>query len=794
MHTISFDSSYVRSTVGTTIITGTSREGRALSVALETDVRNNLLPVASNTDPVGLRVIIDGSSIPNIQLHKRIAFRPFLYLPTGGGGGGGSCETSCGSSTGNNETCPTATYLDIVGIPDTTTGSLPRIRQIAGSSAYGIFHVDVNPTEDSSNNQQCGVTYEPGDHTGVSSTVIILSLRNIVLSHCSLLPAVGVTTFRNIGSSSSSDLRTVSLLLSGVSLLSNDASSLFIQARDSDVILSMNDTVFRNNKNMQALAMRAEGSVQLVAKLDNCTFASNQSPLPGTALSFLSPSFTSRHQLSVTRTIFSGNRVDSGDSDTSACQLFIRTDSTAAMQSQLSTTTFGLTPLPRACAVRTVTVCPPGAGVARLGSCTPCSVGSYSLGGSESSCVLCTAGQYASSMGALSCTKCAAGQTSSGSVVSGVGSGGYQGGTGCVECERGTYSDTMGAASCASCSPGLYTVVSGARECLRCTRGTFDPSGPRKGGTSTICQECSMGTYAAQDGATSCISCSLGMYASTEGSFSCVACSVGFYANKVSSTECMECEKEKNQVTQSKDGTRNSTFVGSVACVDVLPSPAPSATADLDFPLVIVIVVVGVIVISFTVCMGCWVRNSKERRRARMVNPSFPAAGEEGTEMAGQQAETTPASIIQDQFRIHDLDHDGHIDADELTNLIREIVGLEMWSEDAFQQISSILLAAVDTDGNGTLERDEFTMLCLRVMRWPATDVDSRLSRMVPNTNEEERNLLKIFFYHMNRWFMRKLSVLRNLEERTPDGSFDPAEENDLRQAEEAGPFETWSS
>merc|ERR1711865_520571 len=103
----------------------------------------------------------------------------------------------------------------------------------------------------------------------------------------------------------------------------------------------------------------------------------------------------------------------------------------------------------------------------------------------------------------------------------------------------------------------------------------------------TICQECSMGTYAAQDGATSCISCSLGMYASTEGSFSCVACSVGFYANKVSSTECIECEKEKYQVTQSKDGTRNRTSVGSVACVDVLSSPSPSATADLDFPLVI---------------------------------------------------------------------------------------------------------------------------------------------------------------------------------------------------------------
>ena len=134
------------------------------------------------------------------------------------------------------------------------------------------------------------------------------------------------------------------------------------------------------------------------------------------------------------------------------------------------------------------------------------------------------------------------------------------------------------------------------------------------------------------------------------------------------------------------------------------------------------------------------------------------------------------------------MDHDGHIDGNELTNLIREIIGMENGSEDAFVQISSILLSSsgIDSDGNGSLEKDEFTMLCLRVMRWPSHDVDVRLKRMVPNCTREEMELLKYFFSHMNRWFMRKLAELRRTEEGSQGGSFDPAEEHSRRQAEHA--------
>ena len=126
--TIDYDAAYVTSKVGNIAVAGTSREGRALVLALETDVRAALSPTATSGTAVGLQINIDGNSINGIQLHKRIAMRPFRYL------GGSTCETTCGFSTGNNETCPVVTYLKIRGIPHANTNALPTIKQIEGSS------------------------------------------------------------------------------------------------------------------------------------------------------------------------------------------------------------------------------------------------------------------------------------------------------------------------------------------------------------------------------------------------------------------------------------------------------------------------------------------------------------------------------------------------------------------------------------------------------------------------------------------------------------------------------------
>ena len=70
--------------------------------------------------------------------------------------------------------------------------------------------------------------------------------------------------------------------------------------------------------------------------------------------------------------------------------------------------------------------------------------------------------------------------------------------------------------------------------------------------------------------------------------------------------------------------------------------------------------------------MMVWIVRQRKRRLARMVNPNFP---DSTTEMIATSNEITPASIINEQFLSHDLDHDGHIDATELKNLIEEIIG-----------------------------------------------------------------------------------------------------------------------
>jgi hypothetical protein len=105
MHTIQFDSSYVTAKVGNIAVAGTSREGRAMKLALETNVRTALSPNAGINDSVGLNIMIDRNSLNGVEMHTRIAMRPLKYFT------GGNCETACL----NNETCPQVTYLRIEG-------------------------------------------------------------------------------------------------------------------------------------------------------------------------------------------------------------------------------------------------------------------------------------------------------------------------------------------------------------------------------------------------------------------------------------------------------------------------------------------------------------------------------------------------------------------------------------------------------------------------------------------------------------------------------------------------------
>jgi hypothetical protein len=814
MHHITFDGAYVQSIVGRVSVSGTTREGRAFVTALSTDVRAQFTPTLPTSDAAGLRITIDGSTIPEIQLHRRIALRPLLRLT------GTTCETVCGATTGNNETCPLVTYLEIIGIPDATSSALPSLRQITGSAAAGIFYLDTNPTDIENNN--CGVSYEPGDRKGMSSPQVIISLRDIILSHSSssLLPAVYATTSSRSVSGTTTD-RTALLLLSGVVLRGGDGSPSMISltSRNSALLAQMNGTSFLDNKRMleSALSIAAAGDARMFVSLDNCLFRSNTSPSSGGSALSLVASSIARHHLKITFSTFTNNQVTNAAantantantaataaSSTSDCQLWVRTDSTVASKSVLMNTLFSPV-LPSFCAAQTVTRCVSGNGMSEVGMCVQCPIGRFAIGGDDATCSECLRGQYAASKGSTKCSQCAAGKTSGSpsdistsgtatATATATGGGdrmngnyGVSGAAGCVNCRSGKYAATPASAKCTECASGTHVSSSGATSCIECATGKYVANLG-----SVVCSDCARGTFTSSVGATACVGCGIGKYTNALASKTCLQCQVGTYAAVTSLSACKPCAGASN-ITVAADGTRNTTTLGSVACARRSPvTPSSSSSNEVEH-LIIPLVIVGVVVIvMFIVVMGYWVYIQKRRRSARMVNPNFPVApvDEHGTELVAEQ---TPASIIQAQFRSHDLDADGHIDLDELINLVREIIGVEAASEDALQQISNILMGSVDSDGNGSLEQDEFTMLCLRVMRWPATDVDQRLMRMVPTANDEERELLKFFFQHMNRWFMRKIAVLRREEEGSPDGAFDPAEENSRREAESVE-YITWN-
>ena len=63
-----------------------------------------------------------------------------------------------------------------------------------------------------------------------------------------------------------------------------------------------------------------------------------------------------------------------------------------------------------------------------------------------------------------------------------------------------------------------------------------------------------------------------------------------------------------------------------------------------------------------------------------------------------------------------------------------------------------------DTNGSGKLEKDEFTMLCLRAMRMSGVhDFEVRIQRMLPGASVDDLNTVAYFFSHMNAWFRRKM-------------------------------------
>ena len=236
-------------------------------------------------------------------------------------------------------------------------------------------------------------------------------------------------------------------------------------------------------------------------------------------------------------------------------------------------------------------------------TCEACSRGTSRDDVSMSVCSKCPVGKYSTVIGSiLSCTSCPQYMTtaSSGSLTLAdcecqVGyfrsdlanplscapcqPGSYSDSLGpypCDPCMISTYADNVGASTCSQCSPGLVTLDQGsdslsdcqcdkgfemiAGQCKPCALGKFKPLP----GSSDMCAECPLNSYAQQQGSITCSSCAL--FASTPSTASssssqcgcipgyygsasvagnpvaaCLPCPVGSYKESRGSSACIVC-------------------------------------------------------------------------------------------------------------------------------------------------------------------------------------------------------------------------------------------------------------
>lgn len=119
---------------------------------------------------------------------------------------------------------------------------------------------------------------------------------------------------------------------------------------------------------------------------------------------------------------------------------------------------------------------------------------------------------------------------------------------GCEECPVGTFANgTVPLSECESCQPGETTYFKGKSECFKCPAGTFSKNGSN-------CENCPSGTYFAGIGAkdiSECIACPAGETAWLSGAKECKKCSAGTF--EVNRTNCFSCPSG----TSSNAGAKN---------------------------------------------------------------------------------------------------------------------------------------------------------------------------------------------------------------------------------------------
>jgi hypothetical protein len=210
-----------------------------------------------------------------------------------------------------------------VGIPHIATHELPYLIQRTDSIANGMFYVDANQMDDHGNsNNNCGVTYEANNHLGISSTALIVSLKNLVIANNKILPAIHATTYNSATVASSIAVRAVYVLTNNVIIKNNVNTGINIKSKDADIFIELNSTIFESNVN-GGMNIVSSGSSNVGLKLmaRNVTSKNNQSPTPGSAIRFVSSSLISTHSVYLDQAKMYNNIVTDTSSAFRACQL-----------------------------------------------------------------------------------------------------------------------------------------------------------------------------------------------------------------------------------------------------------------------------------------------------------------------------------------------------------------------------------------------------------------------------------------------------------------------------------------
>jgi Ca2+-binding EF-hand superfamily protein len=179
-------------------------------------------------------------------------------------------------------------------------------------------------------------------------------------------------------------------------------------------------------------------------------------------------------------------------------------------------------------------------------TCTPCGAGTIAAVTGATLCDDCAAGTVAAAAGATSCDDCAAGTiaAAAGSSVCTACAAGTiaaaEGSTGCADCAAGTIAATEALDACTDCAAGTIAATGGLTACTNCAAGKA-----ASGLASTACTDCVLGTYAPNDGSSECANAATGNYVDVVGATGTSECQQGQYQDEEGASECKSCAEYK---------------------------------------------------------------------------------------------------------------------------------------------------------------------------------------------------------------------------------------------------------